>query len=271
MEQSKDKRPVNNFCDASCDRRFGRARWLQQTASWKMKTSALAGRDFRASDLISATMDGISIASFVIAILQVSAKVITYVNDIKDASEVCQQFQVEASHLNTLLLQLNGLIADAKPEDAWTKHTILLGRSDGLLRIYQSELVALQKKVKARKNGHDLFRKLAWKHVAEDVRKVLDTIERIKSVVIIALEMDHMELSHAIKDEFPGVHIDLDRLQRHTGETIKAIPRIESTIASLHVTQSYEQYQEARLWLSPIDHIARAHDILGKRTLGTGD
>jgi hypothetical protein len=51
-------------------------------------------------------MDPLSATASIIAVLQLSAKVLAYLNDVKDASKDHAQCAIEASNLHSLLLNL---------------------------------------------------------------------------------------------------------------------------------------------------------------------
>ena len=52
-------------------------------------------------------MDPLSVTASVIAILQLTGGVITYLNDVKDAPKECRECMFEVLNLNMLLLKLN--------------------------------------------------------------------------------------------------------------------------------------------------------------------
>ncbi|KAF1994409.1 hypothetical protein P154DRAFT_527092, partial [Amniculicola lignicola CBS 123094] len=84
-------------------------------------------------------------------------------------------------------------------------------------------------------------------------------MERLKSLVSIALEMDHRKLSDAIKDDTTSIRAS-------------AIA-IEAGINTLHTAvrdaQSLQHYQAILEWLSPTDFPAQQHDIISRRQEGT--
>ena len=51
-------------------------------------------------------MDPLSVTASVIAVLQLTGTVLSYLNDVKKASKECQQCTIEASNLQNLLINL---------------------------------------------------------------------------------------------------------------------------------------------------------------------
>ncbi|KAF2180789.1 hypothetical protein K469DRAFT_591668, partial [Zopfia rhizophila CBS 207.26] len=83
---------------------------------------------------------------------------------------------------------------------------------------------------------------LLWKFKKEEVVSILDRMERLKSMVEIALQMDHFKLSRAIKDDITPVRAHVDNTEHRS-----------------HLE-----------WISPTDYPAQQSDIVKRRQEGTG-
>jgi hypothetical protein len=137
-------------------------------------------------------MDGLSVAASVIALVQIAGSVITYLNDVKDAPKECKKCMVEVSNSNTLLLKLNLRLIETSSQEPWYAEVQALGVKDGPLDQYKQALQHLLAKVNPTNKMRKLANTLMWTFVKEEVASVLARTERVKSLVSIALEMDHL-------------------------------------------------------------------------------
>jgi hypothetical protein len=139
-------------------------------------------------------MDGLSVAASVIAVLQLTSEVIGYLKDLKDAPKDCQQCESEASNLHGLLINLLYHLNQRKTGDTWYTAVRALNVENGILDQYRQALVLLQSRVEIRDGIQKVKRRLLWKFNKEEVASILVRMERLKSLVSIALEMDHMQV-----------------------------------------------------------------------------
>ena len=137
-------------------------------------------------------MDGFSVTASIIAVLQLTGKVIKYLNDVKDAPKACQQCTIEASNLQNLLINLRYHFQTAKPNDPWFITIRALTVENGPLDQYKQVLEQLLSKVEVQHAGQKTRRRLFWTFSKTEVVSILQRMERLKSLVGIALEMDHL-------------------------------------------------------------------------------
>jgi uncharacterized protein YgfB (UPF0149 family) len=137
-------------------------------------------------------MDPLSATASVIAVLQLSGKVVGYLTDVKDASKERAQCAVEASNLHSLLLNLRFRLEGGNAETSWNTAVRALAVENGPLDQFKQALELLQNKMtdggRLKKAGEALL----WKFKKEEVGSILDRMERLKSMVEIALQMDHL-------------------------------------------------------------------------------
>jgi hypothetical protein len=127
----------------------------------------------------------------IIAVLQATKEVISYLKETKDAPKELTKVYEEARSLVILLHELKDLVAGQDSHSPWLRTTSGLAVRGGPLDQYKKALEVLASKT----TGHGLRKigqVLAWKFTKEEVITLLSQIERIKSLVQIALEMDHM-------------------------------------------------------------------------------
>jgi hypothetical protein len=140
-------------------------------------------------------MDGLSVAASIVAILQLTHMVIGYLNDVKDASTDRARCALEASNLYNLLVTLKFRL-EGRPNNPWHVAVRDLGIKDGPLDQYKHALEQLQTKITSGSGSGSGIKKIGntlwWKFSKEEVTSILSRMERLKTLVQIALEMDHL-------------------------------------------------------------------------------
>jgi hypothetical protein len=137
-------------------------------------------------------MDGLSVAASIIAVWQLTSQVITYLNDVKDAPKECRNCMVEVSESNALLFKLNLRLSESSSEGLWYAEVQALAVKDGALDKYKLALEHLLAKIEPKNKMRKLANVLMWNFVKEEVASILARTERLKTLVSIALEMDHL-------------------------------------------------------------------------------
>jgi len=137
-------------------------------------------------------MDPLSIAASIIAVLQLSAKVLGYLNDVKDASKDHSKCAVEASNVHNLLTNLRFRLEGESTDTPWYTAVRALGIENGPLDQFKQALEALQARMtdggRLKKAGEALL----WKFKKEEIASILGRIERLKTLVEIAMQLDHL-------------------------------------------------------------------------------
>jgi len=137
-------------------------------------------------------MDPLSVATSIIAVLQLTAAVINYLNDVKDAPKDCVRFAIEAANLYNLLVQLKFRLEEGKCNDAWYTAVRALGVENGPLDQYKHALEKLRVKITSGGGLKKIENALAWIFSKEEAMSIISSVERLKSLIQIALEMDHL-------------------------------------------------------------------------------
>jgi hypothetical protein len=139
-------------------------------------------------------MDGLSVAASVIAVCKLTHEVVQYLNDVRDAPKACQQCTIEVLNLLGPLTSLRYCSEQAQVGDPWFEELRKLGVKGGPLDQYKKALEMLLAKVEIQDGMHKFRKRLVWKFNKEEVAGILARIERLKSIVSIALEMDHRQV-----------------------------------------------------------------------------
>jgi len=137
-------------------------------------------------------MDPLSITASVIAVLQLTSTVIGYLNDVKDAPKECQQCAIEGSNILSLLISLRYRLEQGQAGDAWFTAVRDLNVENGPLEQCKQALEQLRAKVENQDGFQKIKRRLLWKFNKTEVAEILARMERLKSLVAIALESDHL-------------------------------------------------------------------------------
>jgi hypothetical protein len=142
-------------------------------------------------------MDPLSITVSVLTLLQLTEKVIKYARQTKDSPKERTRLLQEASGLFGLLVTLKSLVDDCDPRDPWLQATSRLATSSGPLDQYRSALEKLIGKIMPGDGLRKIGQALVWKFTKDDISDLLLQIERVKSLINIALGMDGMLVSRS--------------------------------------------------------------------------
>jgi hypothetical protein len=137
-------------------------------------------------------MDPISIAASIIAILELSRKVVDYLNSVKEAPKERKVCATEILTLYHLLLSLRRRLEEGTSGESWFTAVRSLAIKGGPLDQFKEALETLQDKLADKGPLKRIGDALSWRLVKEDVMSILNRIERIKSGVLIALEHDNL-------------------------------------------------------------------------------
>lgn len=138
-------------------------------------------------------MDLLSATGSIIAVLQLSVKILGYLNDIKDASKDRTQCATEISNLYALFFNLRARIEEGNFECPWYRAVQALTVKSGPIDQFKDALELLQTRMTASRNQlKKASEPLVWKFQKGEVASILSRIERLKTLAHIALEMDHL-------------------------------------------------------------------------------
>ncbi|ORX96685.1 hypothetical protein BCR34DRAFT_578502 [Clohesyomyces aquaticus] len=137
-------------------------------------------------------MDPLSVTASIIAVLQLSAKVLEYLNNVKDAPKDRSQCAIEMLNLCGLLYKLRDHIEQGNSTQPWYFAIHDLAVKNGPLDQFKQALETLQTKMGAGNRFNKAGEALLWKFKKEEISSILGQIERLKSLVELALQMDHL-------------------------------------------------------------------------------
>jgi hypothetical protein len=137
-------------------------------------------------------MDGLSAAASVIAVLQLAGEVVKYLSDVKAAPRECQECMIEASNLQNLLVKVRCRLEQGQNGDPWFERARTLGVEKGPLEQCKEALELLLSKVEIQDSAQKFKKRLLWKFNKAEVSSILGKMERLKSLINVELDMDHL-------------------------------------------------------------------------------
>lgn len=143
-------------------------------------------------------MDGLSAATTIIAVIQVSVQVYdvcrTYYMEVRDARKDIQSLRDEVMSLQDVLINLRDLAEDSVSADL--SSLTLVSQENGPLQQCQRDLEELVAKLNPGQGKNTMrqygLRALKWPFTSKDVDKVLVTIGRHKATFNLVLAADNV-------------------------------------------------------------------------------
>jgi hypothetical protein len=138
-------------------------------------------------------MDPLSVTASIIAILQLSNKVMGYLNDVKDAPKERRRCAIEITNLHSLLTNLRFRVEDGDPSTPWFDRIRELAKKGEALDQFNDILKLLADEMTDSKGRlGQLTEALVWKFKKDEMDRIMKSIERLKLLVLAAMEMDHL-------------------------------------------------------------------------------
>ncbi|OAG05032.1 uncharacterized protein CC84DRAFT_1148141, partial [Paraphaeosphaeria sporulosa] len=201
-------------------------------------------------------MDPLSVPASIIAVLQLSAKVLAHICDVRDAPKERSHCEAELSNLSALLRALRDHVQTGDLSLPWYAAVAELAAPKGPFDQFKQALEGLQNKITDGSQLKKLGETLVWKFKKGEFTSILLRIERLKSLVEIALQMDHYQLSQAIKDD--------------TNFVRTRVSAIQSRVDEIQQEQVNAKHSKMVGRISPTDYPAQQSDIICRRQKGTG-
>ena len=140
------------------------------------------------------------------------ATVVQYLSNIKDASDSRKRLLSEISSAGGLLYLLNGLTERDKWAENWPAILPSSATSNGPLDQFKQAVELLAKKLAPVVGLGKAKKAIAWPFEKGDVQFVLLTIERQKTLFILALQSDHIGLSQEIARSVSGLNAQVSAI-----------------------------------------------------------
>jgi hypothetical protein len=134
----------------------------------------------------------VGLAASIIQLINATTKAIKCLNDVKDALKDRAMLAREASSLLALLTDLRYRLEEAKSTDPWFTGVRSLGTEGGPLDQFKESMEKLARKLKPGSGMKKLGKSLFWTLDRDDINSVLAKIERLKTLVSLALQNDQL-------------------------------------------------------------------------------
>ena len=137
-------------------------------------------------------MEAVGLAASIVQLIDATTKAIKYLNNVKDAPKDRATLAREAANLLALLMDLRCRVEEAESTDPWFTGVRSLGVKGGPLDQFKEAMEELARKLKP-ESGVKMFSKaLRWTLDKNEINNILSKIERLKTLVGLALQKDHL-------------------------------------------------------------------------------
>ncbi|KAF2752630.1 hypothetical protein EJ05DRAFT_490767 [Pseudovirgaria hyperparasitica] len=201
-------------------------------------------------------MDSLSVTAGVITIPQLTTKVLSLLTNPKGASTDRERCTLELSNLSTLLIHLRFRLQGGGYDEPWYRSINALSASNGPLDRYKQALEELQGSMTNESGITKLGQTIMWKLKKEEIESILLRIERLKTLVQIVLELDHLKLSQALKTGIHTVQNDTQAVKQNTD--------------AFWSVEEKRQVDSLTEWISTPNYPAQQSDIISARQEDTG-
>ncbi len=137
-------------------------------------------------------MDPLSIAASITALLQLTATVIQYLNTVKGAPTDRQRILMELCSVNGTLYILEEQASQAQQGDGWSSTLLSLNNPNGPIEHFKRALGLLENKLAPAEGWRKVGKAITWPFQKEEIKEILNVIERQKTCFNLARQNDHM-------------------------------------------------------------------------------
>ncbi|SJL14259.1 uncharacterized protein ARMOST_17715 [Armillaria ostoyae] len=159
--------------------------------------------------------EALGIASSIISLIDVSKTIVEYLKDVKEAPKERDELNRELSNLAIYLDTVHRLTQTAAADDPWLE---TVQRLSGPFAQLDELLKSVKTKLEHAPDGPmgKMRQRLLWKFSKESAEDSLKKIERIKSLVLVAVQHDHAALSRALNKTLIIVDTKVDGISDNT-------------------------------------------------------
>lgn len=137
--------------------------------------------------------DPLSFTASVVAILQFSTSVISFISAAKGSHNDRIRILAEIASTQGILYSLKGKVEKAQCGDGIEETMASLGVPEGPLDQFKNALECLASKLEPAEGLKKVGKSLIWPFQKEDIKEILSTIERLKSIFLLALTNDQRQ------------------------------------------------------------------------------
>ena len=191
-------------------------------------------------------VDGLSLAANIIAVAQLSDRVITlccqFIGKVRGAEREIAQMITTITALKGFLEFLNKFVNDDDHASLLPQlHSIC--RSEGPLDFCTSLLKDMESKMQMKRDYHGILKAITWPFKWKDIGEALDVIEKQKTLMMLAMQ----------------------------GDSTRATLEIEHTVKDIQIHVKDQTYREILKWLTKVDPVSNHTTARAKHEPGTGE
>lgn len=199
-------------------------------------------------------MDPLSISTSIVALSGVTLKTISFLCSVKNASSERNKLRDEVITVTGLLKALEMRLGDMKADDEGSVSLRALDESSALDRCRESLEELIEKTDTDKVSGIEKFgRKFTWHFEKTEVNKTLMSVERVKTLLSLALTND--------------VGILMQNIKVGSEVLTKDVCELKEDFKGLKIDKECQVIGD---WLSPFDFRAMQQEILRRSHPGTG-
>ncbi|KAH8684491.1 hypothetical protein BGZ60DRAFT_167023 [Tricladium varicosporioides] len=189
----------------------------------------------------------VGLAASAVQLVNATTTAIKYLNDVKNAPRDRATLAREGSSLLALLTDLRYRVEEADSTSAWFVGVRSLGIENGPLDQFKDAMENLARKLKPETGINKFGKTLIWTLDKNEISNILSKIQRLNTLVSLALQKDHFAVSQVMKHDIAEIKDDMRKGQKN------------------------KETQNIINWISPLNFSAKQNDFFGRRQEGTGE
>ncbi|WPH02939.1 ankyrin, protein [Acrodontium crateriforme] len=184
-------------------------------------------------------MDGLSVAASIVAVIQATQLVIGILKGVSEGADGLNErsrLAREAINLLGYLTTLENLIAFCEADSIQYRTIEALTIAGGPLEQYKRTCERLQHKLRPVNGSGKVVRVLTWCLDKEEFAAILGQIERLKSSVQFAINVDNIQISSSIKADTSFVKNGVNLLQDNVGTVKNSIRLVQDNVEIVKIS-----------------------------------
>ncbi|KAH7112350.1 hypothetical protein EDB81DRAFT_670829 [Dactylonectria macrodidyma] len=224
--------------------------------------------------------------------LQHSSKVVGYINGVSGSTKERKRLRESVRACEQVLQRIMDEVDDCEEGEGWSEMIKVIDAPEAPLARLSAALSIVQSKLQPRRGVKKVTSAVAWPFNDDEVDKLLAAIEREKSLLGLALNMDCLRLVQEIRKTARDNQKQLDELidavkrssdenEAQLREVTGGLQRVEESqkdlgdkIHGLHNRHDHQEIAVKRRaildWLTPVDYAIRHSNLINRQQEGTG-
>lgn len=207
----------------------------------------------------------IGLAAALSELIGTAMEIVNMANKIANAPKNRRSLTLEMVSLIGIMSNLKQRVESARKEtDPWFKAVSMLDWENGPLQQFKIAMNYISKKLEPQ-----FGRDIRWAFSEHEIKDALMQIERIKTLITMALQDDIFTLTQATKKVIDGMDNRTEMMQKNVVNIGDGIQGISLGVMTLTKDASDQRRRDIATWLSPLNFLGRQDDIFRRRQAGT--